>query len=381
MAEQIFPPAVPHDATSVVDAPSSSGGEDTQAQGSPGRQRRSRPTRYACVICGQGKARPATSRSSTSCVPACYDRIKADYPDLPAERAISVARTSTAFARAYVTDLLGQERGELTKLEQDVVQSLADHETLAENIEAEFVGHRTFGERLSDHLASFGGSWTFIIIFVVVLAAWMAFNVIVVTRRAVRSLSLHPAQSGAVVPRRHPGADHHDEPEAAGGEGPAAVGERLPGQSQGRTRKSATCTKRSTTSSRGNGNGWPKSSKSNSRSCRTRARASAEARADAGPDQQRRPRTAIKAAASQPRINSHSGNAIRRASAFAGNHHHGREHDRHRNDAVDHRGPEQHRDRVDIGGEQRRAAQAWRRRRWRKIRSRGLPAVRGCRAI
>ena len=49
-------------------------------------------------------------------------------------------------------DLLGQERGELTKLEQDVVQSLADHETLAENIEAEWVGHRTVGEQLSDHL-------------------------------------------------------------------------------------------------------------------------------------------------------------------------------------------------------------------------------------
>ena len=69
-----------------------------------------------------------------------------------------------------------QERGELTKLEQEVVQSLADHETLAENIEAEWVGQRTFGERLSDHLASFGGSWTFIIIFFVMLMAWMAFN-------------------------------------------------------------------------------------------------------------------------------------------------------------------------------------------------------------
>jgi hypothetical protein len=30
------------------------------------------------------------------------------------------------------------------------------------------------------------------------------------------------------------GADHHDEPEASGGEGSSAVGERLPGQSQGR---------------------------------------------------------------------------------------------------------------------------------------------------
>jgi uncharacterized membrane protein len=48
---------------------------------------------------------------------------------------------------------------------------------VAENIEAEFVGHRTFGERLSDHLANFGGSWSFLIFFGVVLFAWMAFNV------------------------------------------------------------------------------------------------------------------------------------------------------------------------------------------------------------
>ena len=59
------------------------------------------------------------------------------------------------------------------------MQSLADHETLAENIETEFEGHRTFGERLSDHLATFGGSWSFLIFFAVVLVAWMAFNIVV----------------------------------------------------------------------------------------------------------------------------------------------------------------------------------------------------------
>ena len=180
MAEQIFPPAVPHDATSVVDAPSSSAGEDTQAQGSTGRQRRSRPTRYACVICGRDKlARDVTQLDVVR--PSLLDRIKTDYPDLPGEGHIC-GEDLDRFRSRYVTDLLGQERGELTKLEQDVVQSLADHETLAENIEAEFAGHRTFGERLSDHLASFGGSWTFITIFGVVLFAWMVFNVIVVTR-------------------------------------------------------------------------------------------------------------------------------------------------------------------------------------------------------
>jgi uncharacterized membrane protein len=59
-----------------------------------------------------------------------------------------------------------------------VVRSLAEHEMVAENTEAEFEVKRTFGERLSDHLANFGGSWSFLIIFAGVLCVWMAFNVI-----------------------------------------------------------------------------------------------------------------------------------------------------------------------------------------------------------
>jgi uncharacterized membrane protein len=81
-----------------------------------------------------------------------------------------------------VSELLTRERGELTQLEQDVVKSLADHETLAENIEAEFAEQRTFGERLSDQLASFGGSWTFITLFGVVLLVWMGFNLVAAGR-------------------------------------------------------------------------------------------------------------------------------------------------------------------------------------------------------
>ena len=143
------------------------------------RPRRPRPTRFRCVICNKDK--PAREINQLDVVrPSLIDRIRTDFPELPSEGYIC-GEDLDHFRSRYVSELLGQERGELTKLEQEVVQSLADHETLAENIEAEFEGHRTFGERLSDHLASFGGSWTFIMIFAGVLIVWMAFNVIVVT--------------------------------------------------------------------------------------------------------------------------------------------------------------------------------------------------------
>ena len=144
------------------------------------RPRRPRPTRFRCVICGKEKlAREVTAIDVVR--PSLIDRIKVDHPELPAEGYIC-EEDLDHFRSRYVAEMLGDERGELSKLEQEVIQSLADHETLAENIEAEYVGHRTFGERLSDQLASFGGSWTFIVIFFVVLVVWMAFNIFAASR-------------------------------------------------------------------------------------------------------------------------------------------------------------------------------------------------------
>ncbi|HEV2629887.1 MAG TPA: DUF1003 domain-containing protein [Pseudolabrys sp.] len=141
------------------------------------RARRARPSRFRCVLCGKDK--PTRDIVRLDVVrPSLLDRIRDAYPELPAEGFVCIDDLDR-FRSSYVSELLRSERGELTRLEQDVVQSLADHETLAENIETEFEGHRTFGERLSDHLATFGGSWSFLIFFAVVLVAWMAFNIVV----------------------------------------------------------------------------------------------------------------------------------------------------------------------------------------------------------
>lgn len=143
-------------------------------------RRRVRPVRFPCVICGRERlARDVTQLDVVR--PSLIDRIKTEYPDLPAEGHIC-SDDLDRFRSRYVSELLGDERGELTKLEEEVVRSLADHETLAENIEAEFEVQRTLGERLSDQLASFGGSWTFIVIFFAVLVVWMGFNVLALER-------------------------------------------------------------------------------------------------------------------------------------------------------------------------------------------------------
>jgi CRP/FNR family cyclic AMP-dependent transcriptional regulator len=49
----------------------------------------------------------------------------------------------------------------------------------ARNINAEMEQNATIGQRIADKVASFGGSWTFIIIYLSFLTAWMAFNTFV----------------------------------------------------------------------------------------------------------------------------------------------------------------------------------------------------------
>jgi uncharacterized membrane protein len=68
------------------------------------------------------------------------------------------------------------EKGELTNLEKDVIEKLTDYETISTNIDKEFDTQLKFGERLSDKIASFGGSWRFIIIFATILFIWIAIN-------------------------------------------------------------------------------------------------------------------------------------------------------------------------------------------------------------
>ena len=65
----------------------------------------------------------------------------------------------------------------MTELDRQVARSLEQNEILSHNVEQDYGEERTLGERLSDRLASFGGSWTFLIAFFAVLLIWIAINV------------------------------------------------------------------------------------------------------------------------------------------------------------------------------------------------------------
>lgn len=108
--------------------------------------------------------------------PSLAERIRADFPDLPVDAKIS-HRELSRYRMLYVEELLQQEHGEFSELDRQVAESIAKQDTIAENTEEEFTEQRTLGQRLSDNLASFGGSWSFLISFGLVLVVWMGVNI------------------------------------------------------------------------------------------------------------------------------------------------------------------------------------------------------------
>ncbi len=80
------------------------------------------------------------------------------------------------FQQQYVRSLLADEQGELSRLDKEVLQGLKEHEILSRNPEIEIDSRLTFGQRLADRIADFGGSWSFIIFFILVLFGWMTLN-------------------------------------------------------------------------------------------------------------------------------------------------------------------------------------------------------------
>ena len=88
------------------------------------------------------------------------------------------------FRKDYVKDVLQEEIGELSALEQEVVESLQQHEILSSDLSKQFERKLTFGERLSDHIAEFGGSWKFLITFGAVLLIWIVINGVLLVTHA-----------------------------------------------------------------------------------------------------------------------------------------------------------------------------------------------------
>lgn len=115
--------------------------------------------------------------------PTLAEYIRARNPNIGADDYIS-RKLLDDYRGHYISELLVDERGELSTLEGEVVESLRTHDTLTENVEEDYDEHRSIGDRVADVVAAFGGSWTFIISFCLFLAVWMGFNAFLGDKKA-----------------------------------------------------------------------------------------------------------------------------------------------------------------------------------------------------
>jgi uncharacterized membrane protein len=127
-----------------------------------------------CGICGKTFA-PRDLIPGTALRDAVAQQIAREHPDWSQEKFICRPDLNR-YRGEYVHSLLESEKGELTSLENEVLSSLRNHETLSKNIDTEFEGEWTLGERLADRIATFGGSWIFLILFGLFLVVWISIN-------------------------------------------------------------------------------------------------------------------------------------------------------------------------------------------------------------
>jgi uncharacterized membrane protein len=111
-----------------------------------------------------------------------FQFIQSLHSDFNTESYMSISELNQ-FRRQYLTTLISQEKGELARLDRDVMQAIATNSILSENIQEEIEAELTFGQHIADKVASFGGSWTFIITFFSFILIWILINLYFISKK------------------------------------------------------------------------------------------------------------------------------------------------------------------------------------------------------
>jgi uncharacterized membrane protein len=78
--------------------------------------------------------------------------------------------------RLLAQRLLDMGYDEIPAQERRVIERVAKRLAVSRDINIEHDKSYTFGERLADRVASFGGSWTFLILFAAAILGWVVLN-------------------------------------------------------------------------------------------------------------------------------------------------------------------------------------------------------------
>lgn len=131
-----------------------------------------------CPTCGRSTAPTEEEPLGipvTSLRPGVAALARVERPSLSDDDALPPAEVHR-LRMAHLAQTLLADRDELSTAERAVLDTIAADRLLAENPTDAVQAQMTLGERVADRVASFGGSWTFILSFFAVLAGWIVLN-------------------------------------------------------------------------------------------------------------------------------------------------------------------------------------------------------------
>jgi uncharacterized membrane protein len=132
------------------------------------------PLRHPCQICGR-----ILPRRELTPLPLVREQVialmQAEHPGL--DQVGFVCRADLDHYRAaHVRLLLQEQAGETAQFDELMLDRLSRRAPVAAPVDAEIDRSISVGQRLADRVASFGGSWSFIGLFALLLILWMALN-------------------------------------------------------------------------------------------------------------------------------------------------------------------------------------------------------------
>jgi len=103
--------------------------------------------------------------------------IQRDHPDFTHDSYLTLNELNL-YRTKYISETLVRDMGELSDLEKTVLDSLTANTTLTDKLDSDDQKTLSPGQVVADRVASFGGSWTFILSFLAFIFVWIAVNVI-----------------------------------------------------------------------------------------------------------------------------------------------------------------------------------------------------------
>jgi uncharacterized membrane protein len=100
-----------------------------------------------------------------------------DKPQFTIDKFLSLSELNI-YKEKYISEYLIKKTGKLSELEKTVLASVNDNTTLTNQIaSADDEQNLTPWQRIADKVASFGGSWKFLILFGIFLLVWISLNI------------------------------------------------------------------------------------------------------------------------------------------------------------------------------------------------------------